>query len=418
MRFSTLARGAARGFPASRCCGLGLALLSAAWGCALPGPAERGLVVATAPSPSEVERYCAWYGTRQGATLYFGQAAFWSTSRERGGDPRADLLHEGPLPIGRFDLETETLLPPLRADRPGGRSGVWDVLVAPGGSVFFTTFFEAAGRVDPRSGEVRHLDELGLGLNELAPGPDGGVLASRYGPGDAGDGDGGLVAFDVEGAALAEWPIRSGRDHQVAPKTPAWDPLRGELWATTDVLPRSGGAGPIRHPTFVLDAHGGLLRRIESPEIHFVAFGPDGTGYRAVVSGRQLRLEIAPASGAAERVLSKMGDAIVGPVRARLEAGTVEPEAAHSLLILLCDLGTRGAYETAVTHLDWFMEEIGPGASAEWICLFGSEELIEPLRDWLDEDPAMVGQALLLLGAIHNVRMARLSTEVKATSKE
>jgi hypothetical protein len=31
------------------------------------------------------------------------------------------------------------------------------------------------------------------------------------------------------------------------------------------------------------------------------------------------------------------------------------------------------------------------------------EELIDPLRDWLDEDPAMVGQGLLLLGAIHNV---------------
>jgi hypothetical protein len=122
--------------------------------------------------------------------------------------------------------------------------------------------------------------------------------------------------------------------------------------------------------------------------------------------------------GAAERVLSKMGDAIVGPVRSRLEAGAVDPEAAHSLLILLCDLGTRGAYETAVTHLDWFMEEIGPGASAEWICLFGSEELIEPLRDWLDEDPAMVGQALLLLGAIHNVRIPEEEEILQAIENE
>ena len=29
--------------------------------------------------------------------------------------------------------------------------------------------------------------------------------------------------------------------------------------------------------------------------------------------------------------------------------------------------------------------------------------LIEPLRDWLDVDPASVGQGLLLLGAIHNI---------------
>jgi streptogramin lyase len=259
--------------------------------------------VATAPPPSELERYCAWYGTRHGATLYFGQAAFWSAFRARDGDPRADLLHEGPLPIGRFDLETETLLPPLRVDRPGSRSGVWDVLVHPGGSVFFTTFFEAAGRADPESGEVQHLDALGLGLNELAPGPDGGVLATRYGPGDGSDGDGGLVAFDVAGTLLAEWPIRASPGHQVAPKTPAWDPLRRELWATTDVLPTPGRAGSTRHPTFVLDPHRRQLRRVDSPEIQFVAFGSDGTGYRAVVSGRQLQLEIAPASGAAERVL-------------------------------------------------------------------------------------------------------------------
>jgi HEAT repeat protein len=122
--------------------------------------------------------------------------------------------------------------------------------------------------------------------------------------------------------------------------------------------------------------------------------------------------------GAAERVLSKMGEAIVGPVRARLEAGAVEPEAAHSLLILLCDLGTRSAYEAVVAHLDWFMEEVGPGSSAEWISLFGSEELIEPLRDWLDEDPAMVGQALLLLGAIHNVRIPEEEEILQAIENE
>jgi len=122
--------------------------------------------------------------------------------------------------------------------------------------------------------------------------------------------------------------------------------------------------------------------------------------------------------GAAERVLSKMGEAIVGPVRVRLEAGAIDPDAAHSLLILLCDLGTRSAYEATVAHLDWFMEEIGPGPSAEWVSLFGSEELIEPLRDWLDEDPAMVGQALLLLGAIHNVRIPEEEEILQAIENE
>ena len=122
--------------------------------------------------------------------------------------------------------------------------------------------------------------------------------------------------------------------------------------------------------------------------------------------------------GAAERVLSKMGDAIVTPARARLEAGAVEPDAAHSLLILLCDLGTRGAFEVAAAHLDWFMEEVGPGPTSEWISLFGCEELIEPLRDWLDEDPAMVGQALLLLGAIHNVRIPEEEEILEAIENE
>src|SRR6185369_7321235 len=89
--------------------------------------------------------------------------------------------------------------------------------------------------------------------------------------------------------------------------------------------------------------------------------------------------------GAAERALSLMGEAVVGPAVAKMEAGAVDPDAAHSLLILLSDLGTRGAYQAVVSHLEWFMEEVGPGTTAEWVSLFGTEELIEPLRDWLDE---------------------------------
>ena len=44
--------------------------------------------------------------------------------------------------------------------------------------------------------------------------------------------------------------------------------------------------------------------------------------------------------GAAERALSAMGEAIVPPARAKLEARALDPDAAHSLLVLLCDLGT------------------------------------------------------------------------------
>lgn len=107
--------------------------------------------------------------------------------------------------------------------------------------------------------------------------------------------------------------------------------------------------------------------------------------------------------GAAERALSKMGEAIIGPAVARIEAGSLDADAAQSILVLLCDMGTRSAYEAVTDHLDWFMNEVGPGTAAEWVSLFGTEELIDPLRDWLEGDPALVGQGLLLLGAIHKV---------------
>lgn len=122
--------------------------------------------------------------------------------------------------------------------------------------------------------------------------------------------------------------------------------------------------------------------------------------------------------GAAERALGKMDDAILQPAVARIEGGLLDPESAHSLLVLMCDLGTTAAYESVVRHLDFFMEEIGPGSAAEWISLFGTEELIDPLRDWLEEDPALVGQGLLLLGAIHNVRIPEEEDILQAIEEE
>lgn len=122
--------------------------------------------------------------------------------------------------------------------------------------------------------------------------------------------------------------------------------------------------------------------------------------------------------GAAEHALSMMGDAIVAPALAKMEAGAVDSDAAHSLLVLLSDLGTRAAYDAVTSHLAWFMTEVGPGTTAEWVSLFGTEELIEPLRDWLDQDPALVGQGLLLLGAIHNVRIPEEDEILRAIEDE
>jgi hypothetical protein len=122
--------------------------------------------------------------------------------------------------------------------------------------------------------------------------------------------------------------------------------------------------------------------------------------------------------GAAERALSLMGEDIVAPARAKLEARSLDPDAAHSLLVLLCDLGSRGSYEAVTSNLDWFMDEVGPGSTAEWVSLFGTQELIDPLRDWLEEDPVLVGQGVLLLAAIHNVRIPEEEEILKAIEDE
>lgn len=122
--------------------------------------------------------------------------------------------------------------------------------------------------------------------------------------------------------------------------------------------------------------------------------------------------------GAAERALSKMGEATIIPAETRMEQGTLDPDAAHSLLLLLCDLGTHAAYETVMRHFELFMDAVGPGSTAEWVSLFGAEELIDPLRDWLDEDPVMIGQGLLLLGAIHNVHIPEEAEILRAIEDE
>lgn len=122
--------------------------------------------------------------------------------------------------------------------------------------------------------------------------------------------------------------------------------------------------------------------------------------------------------GAAERALGKMGDAVVEPAAARIESGMLDPDAAHSVLVLLCDLGTRPAYLKVMQHFSYFMEEIGPGSAAEWISMFGTDDLIDPLREWLDDDPALVGQALLLVGSIHNVRIPEEDEILKAIEDE
>ncbi|MBW2448298.1 MAG: hypothetical protein JRG83_20580 [Deltaproteobacteria bacterium] len=267
-------------------------------------PEADGAAVYTAEGPRGPEQACAWFGDRRDEILYFGQSAFWSTYRASGGNPSSDLERAGPALIGRFDLAAERLLAPLDVAWPEDRSGVWDVLAHPNGRVYFTTYFASAGWVDPASGAVERFENVGNGLNELALGADGRILASRYGlsgqdPEGGGDPErGGAVAvLDPNGNLLSEFFLKPPSGFAVAPKTVAWDRVRRQIWVTTDLLPVSTDPPrDVRHDTYVLDDRGFELRRIEHPEIQFVAFAADGTGYLAEVSERELWLRILPPS--------------------------------------------------------------------------------------------------------------------------
>jgi len=96
---------------------------------------------------------------------------------------------------------------------------------------------------------------------------------------------------------------------------------------------------------------------------------------------------------------------VVEIARARLDSGKSDSDTVHSLLIVLAEVGTPEALRVVLDHVDDFVEAAGAPDAARWMALFGARDLIEPLRRHLPRDVPMVGQALLLLAAIHNVRV-------------
>ncbi|MFQ5417313.1 MAG: hypothetical protein ACE5FL_09735 [Myxococcota bacterium] len=265
-------------------------------GCAGGLPGLSRPAVYTAEAPSLTESYCAWFGSSRGDVLYFGESAFWSAFRAADGRPTADLDRAGPARIGRFDLAREAFLPALDVTRKGDASGVWDVLAHPNGRVYFTTYFGSSGYVDLETNAQRRFAEAGLGLNELALGPGGSILASRYGVSRKRARGGSIVVLDPDGRVLAEYPLPAPEGMIAAPKSIAYDPLRQRIWVTTDLLRVDGAPSRrARHDAYVLDANGVVLEQIDDREIQFVAFGEDGTGYRAEVADDKLWLRIVPA---------------------------------------------------------------------------------------------------------------------------
>jgi hypothetical protein len=224
--------------------------------------------------------------------LYFGESAFWAAQRAAGGDPLADLDVKGPKRIGRFDLRRQQMLPPLEIEVAAG-SGVWDVLALPD-RIYFTTFFGPAGFVSLVSDEATLFASLGPGLNELAPGPDGSIIASRYGA--EGGGPGAIVVLASDGTLLAEHALGAPTGSVAAPKTVAWDPARREFWATVDLVSQAGA--PTRQETRRLAADGRELQNIAEPEIQFVIFAADGRGFFASRQQRVLSLlAVEPGAG-------------------------------------------------------------------------------------------------------------------------
>ena len=122
--------------------------------------------------------------------------------------------------------------------------------------------------------------------------------------------------------------------------------------------------------------------------------------------------------GAAERALARMGEAIVAPAVERIESGTLDPDAAHSVLVLLCDLGTPGLLRGRHAPLRLVHGLGGPG---------DHHRVGQPVRHG-GADRAAAGLAgrgsgdgrpgLLLLGAIHNVQIPEEEEILQAIEDE
>ncbi len=118
--------------------------------------------------------------------------------------------------------------------------------------------------------------------------------------------------------------------------------------------------------------------------------------------------------GAAERALARIGAPVLGYISATMARGGVHPDAMQSLVRLACDMGRVESLRLVLDHFDEIYETIGPEAASEAVGMLGHPDLIPSLRRWLDRSRAMVGQALLLAGAIGNLPIPEEESILKA----
>jgi hypothetical protein len=260
----------------------------------LRGDDDRGpQAFRTGDSNGGAEPYSAWFGDTDGRVLYFGASPFWTLWWDSNRDATADLREPGDHLIGRFDMRDERFLAPLRVRTPQSKpqSSVWDVLVHSNGRIYYTTYFEEIGSVLPDGTDVHHFGGVGTGFNELVEGPQGHVYLTRYGTGSESHvrrEGGSVVVLTPEGNLVHEFPVQEDPEVFAAPKSLAVDPLTGEIWCNADLL--SEGNDPA-FVTYKLSPTGEIVARSPAPpELQFVAFGREGTGWFAEADEGRLRL--------------------------------------------------------------------------------------------------------------------------------
>jgi len=118
--------------------------------------------------------------------------------------------------------------------------------------------------------------------------------------------------------------------------------------------------------------------------------------------------------GAAERALARIGEPVLGYIGMTLARGGAHPDAMQSLVRLACDMSRVESLRMVLEHFDEIYETIGPEAASEAVGMLGHPDLIPSLRRWLDRSRAMVGQALLLAGAIGNLPIPEEESILKA----
>ncbi len=117
---------------------------------------------------------------------------------------------------------------------------------------------------------------------------------------------------------------------------------------------------------------------------------------------------------AAERALVHLGEPVIDHARFMMARGEMQPDALQSLVRMVCEMSTESSLAFMLEHLDAIFDMLGPEPASECAGLLGRQEMIPHLRRWLDRSPAMVGHALLLIGAINNLPIPEEESILKA----